>query len=147
MIKSNAWKRAEKGIADMLEGKRNQRVILNFFDSIPDIEHFLFIGESKHGYKMPKYLDKWFNEVEKYYKDDERVRILFWGKKNKQLDDKLVIMKITEFKKLLKKIKELNHHKYRYELSQIMEELYKTTSEFIKKLENFKLMSNFSEVK
>jgi len=142
VAKSRAWKDAEKKVANALGGKRNQRVILRFFDSIPDIESFLMIGEIKHGYKQPTYFKKWFAEVEKYYKEDKRARILFWGKKNGRLDDKLVLMKMIEFKKFLELIKDFNEHKYRYDINELTNNFKKQIDTLSIQLNNYLAMVN-----
>jgi len=127
--KSQAWKHAEKKVAKTLKGKRNHRVVLQVFDKMPDIDHFILIPEVKHGYVFPKYLDEWFKEAESYNKDGKKITCVVWGAKGKRTKDKLVLIKLDEFGKLLNKIEELNQYSIKNELKKYISKFSKFLSD------------------
>jgi len=142
---SQAWKKAEKDTAKILKGRRNQRVKLEFTNSVPDIDHFLLVPEIKHGYKFPKYLYEWFKEVEKYDNPDDKIRCVIWGGKNKRTKDKIVMIKLEEFAKLLYKIKNYDKKTYKYELNKLIEDVLLRMSSTVNEIEKVKKKFEKSE--
>jgi hypothetical protein len=68
-----AWKNAEERIAELLGGTRIKRV--SFRDSQPDFiakkGGFTFIGESKHGKHIPKFLTDALDQAKQHTKKGE----------------------------------------------------------------------------
>jgi len=97
-----AWKQFEREVAKRLGGTR--RPVMGHEPGGTDIDHpTLAVQCKKRGKKYPVYLTDWIGGLVAACPD--KIPIVVWGLKHRKVDDAAVIMKLSDFERLLGVVK------------------------------------------